>query len=309
MMKSKETEIALILEQEYWILGWGRFLSIDPAYAKFPYHSVYIVSDNSPIQKIDYNGLWGIEVHLPNNRSNDGILILKNDQGVIQGIWRAAGRGVAQGTWAERRMAHNGDTPLGTWDISHWQQYRSSSEKKSYGIYRLWLTNFSGESVNSDKDVNTIRVHAALRDGRTGKNGERTDGKLWNTHGCIRLSLREVTQLYFMSKELELGSNESPTTLTVSNDFGTSNSLNESKEIIGVLRRQLFDTYRYQGTLLEEQQNNNSDALNEKIQQSANDIEFYISTIRSYTNGLNELNSNDIDPMNSSNQVETEINF
>jgi RHS repeat-associated protein len=287
----------------------GRFLSIDPAYAKFPYHSVYIVSDNSPIQKIDYNGLWGIEVHLPNNRSNDGILILKNDQGVIQGIWRAAGRGVAQGTWAERRMAHNGDTPLGTWDISHWQQYRSSSEKKSYGIYRLWLTNFSGESVNSDKDVNTIRVHAALRDGRTGKNGERTDGKLWNTHGCIRLSLREVTQLYFMSKELELGSNESPTTLTVSNDFGTSNSLNESKEIIGVLRRQLFDTYRYQGTLLEEQQNNNSDALNEKIQQSANDIEFYISTIRSYTNGLNELNSNDIDPMNSSNQVETEINF
>ena len=203
----------------------GRWLSIDPLQHRYPDTSPYAFVRNSPIAKIDVKGLWDIIVHFykGRKRGKEGALILVNNSGEVIGIWKAGGRGsksvqnLFPNDLAARRRTKNGDTPLGRWKISHWQKSRDSNEEKDYGFYRLWLTDFEGEEV--DRDANTIRVHGAIAEKSYGSNGRNTeDGSLWNTKGCIRMSLIDAMDLYINTVNLEMEDpNESPGVLTTEN--------------------------------------------------------------------------------------------
>jgi len=223
----------------------GRFLSVDPLRHFLPSISNFIFATNSPIGMIELGGLWSIEVHLFENRKMgyEGVLIVKDHDGNIIDVYMAGGRGkVKNGTATARRRAFEGDTPLGTWKKAQWDLYNSNdfveaynkdpsntkSDLGTYSMYKLNLGAYDGEPT--DREPNSIALHASLRIQTNGKKFgiNATNGSLWNTGGCVRVSLNDIVDIYNKTT-IDLGDEEFEG-FTVANDL---DNLLESSEGLG----------------------------------------------------------------------------
>ncbi len=188
----------------YYSSSIGRFLTPDPhtlmpgglKLANPQELNPYVYCLNAPLTRVDPNGLWSIDVAFSDDRSTTGRLYLRNRQGIVVKSWDALGRGNHRD-----RMAENGDTPYGTYDITGRQSTSKLTGKKlsSFGPNgKILLDPKSGEAKKSNRDL--FRIHG-------GKLSEATE-ELRATNGCIRLSNDDMKDLTGQIDELEKNDSE-----------------------------------------------------------------------------------------------------
>ena len=159
----------------------GRWHVIDAMAESYYSWTPYKYAMCNPIMFIDPNGLWDVTVHAYNDREQYGygVAIVTDRHGneVDRYDVRVSGQ-------HHDRMAKNGDTPTGVYDIPDEKMWMSGGSVASYGPnHRLILYTESGEAEESGRDL--FRAHG----GRQGENDtkQEPDEPLQKTNGCIKM--------------------------------------------------------------------------------------------------------------------------
>lgn len=201
-----------------------RWLSTDPLQDKYPWISPYNYVSNSPIGKIDVDGLWDIEVHAYKDRGRYGyaVLIVKNRLGkeVLRTMVRVQGMKHRKNNWNPRnRLATYGDTPTGVYKIKGWSNRLVKINSEKYGPNDvLELDYISGEAKESGR--NGMHLHGGRQKGINSKTGKAYSGGLWNTGGCMRIKDEELKEIKNITQNLEnVDPMEKPGLLTVTDDL------------------------------------------------------------------------------------------
>lgn len=202
----------------------GKFLSVDPLSALAPMSSPYNFAGNSPVAKVDIEGLWDIEVHAYENRGKYGyaILIVKDNDGIevyrtkvrVQGM-----KDAANDNNPRNRKATYGDTPTGAYKIKGWSDRLSKQNRKTYGPNDVLETDhISGEAAGKR---NGMHLHGGRQEELVnGKWQKKKDPTLWNTGGCMRIKDDELKEIQNLTRNLEeKDETEMPGTLVVTNDL------------------------------------------------------------------------------------------
>jgi len=195
---------------------------MDPLQEKFPWISPYNYASNSPIGKIDIDGLWDIEVHAYKDRKRYGyaILIVKDRMGkeVYRTTVRVQGLNGLQGG---SRSKTGGDTPQGKYKIGDgqgvWVKRTSKKDIDRYGPnYVLRLKYLGGEGGNRQY----MHLHGGRQKGINSKTGKPYTGNLWNTAGCMRIKDEELLEIYNITQKMEKNDPlEKAGNLTVTDDL------------------------------------------------------------------------------------------
>ena len=181
----------------------GRWWQIDPKADLFPLNSLsqYVYVRNSPVQKIDVDGNWDIDVHVFGDRSiyGYGIAVLKDMYG--KEVYRFTVR--VEGQNRDRTIT-KGDTPLGTYDIPNKNSWISGKSRKAYGPNpRLSLSPKAGEIKTSGRDL--IRIHGGRQEflDKNGNWQSITNPQLKKTEGCMRSYDTDIITLKAATDQLE----------------------------------------------------------------------------------------------------------
>jgi len=193
-------------------LALGRWTSIDPLAEKYYSVSPYVYCSNNPVNKIDPNGKWDIDVHAYNDRGESGyaVFIAKNRNG--NEVYRTVVKTI--GTGGRTRNARNSDTPQGKYKILG---YRDTGEgtnynRVSFGPNALLALDYLGEEGG---DRNGMHVHGGRQEG---KYKDRED--LASTHGCMRMNDMDILELREITSMLEKNDPmEKRGTLTLTDDL------------------------------------------------------------------------------------------
>jgi RHS repeat-associated protein len=109
------------------------FISRDPLMDEKPWLTPYHYCSNNPINRIDSDGNWDIDVHAYKNRSkgNYGVLILRDRNG--NEVYRTVVKTV--GTGGRTRNVKNSDTPQGKYKILGYRKTGSGTRynRESFG--------------------------------------------------------------------------------------------------------------------------------------------------------------------------------
>ncbi|MDY0083090.1 MAG: L,D-transpeptidase, partial [Ignavibacteriaceae bacterium] len=127
------------------------------------------------------------------------------------------------------RMAPNGDTPTGTYDIPNKNMWMSGGSKVSYGPNdRLKLDPESGEACESGRTE--FRMHG----GRQGENDtkQEPDEPLQKTNGCIRMYDDDIANMKTITDGLmENDTEEVGGQVTVVNDLVQENNTGDNNSV------------------------------------------------------------------------------
>jgi RHS repeat-associated protein len=201
----------------------GRWLSRD-ALEKLtcdinPYH----FGSLNPINRIDLDGNWDIEVHAYSNRGNFGyaLMIVKDNDGnvVYKTTVMVQGSNHEKNNFNARdRTKTNADTPTGVYKMTNWEK----KERKSYGPNdALRLSPVSGEIKDSKRDG--ILVHGGRQEeynSETGVWSKKEDAVLKRTYGCIRIMDDEIKEIKEITDKLtKLDPTDVMNELKVTNDL------------------------------------------------------------------------------------------
>lgn len=159
----------------------GRWHVIDAMAESYYSWTPYKYAMCNPIMFIDPNGLWDVTVHAYNDREQYGygVAIVTDRHGneVARYDVRVNGQ-------HHDRMAENGDTPTGVYDIPDENMWMSGGSVASYGPnHRLILNTESGEAEESGRSL--FRMHG----GRQGEDDwkQEPNEPLQKTNGCVRM--------------------------------------------------------------------------------------------------------------------------
>jgi len=196
---------------------------VDPLWEMGKNVTPYQYGHLSLLTRIDNDGFWDVEVHFCKDRSQNpyGVLNVKNNKGEVVYSMLVKGTGIG----GHDRLKTNNDTPTGVYEITGWL-YSTETNRKSYGPNpRLALNGKSGEITKSRRT--DIRVHGGRQEVKD-KNGNWVPlegSTLMDTHGCMRVNDSDMKSLKSVTDQLEKNnSNESPGTLTVTNDCEEPNT-------------------------------------------------------------------------------------
>lgn len=201
--KERDEESGLSYHSARYYLPWlGRWLSADPA-GMVDGTNLYIYCSDKPINKVDDNGKWDIEVHVYSDRKKYGygIAILKDING--KEVFRFKIR--AEGTAGTDRLKTNANTPLGIYEIPDKNMWLSGGSRKSYGPnHRLAFEGESGEIKKSGRSA--IRIHGGRQEEYSNVSKSWTKikaPKLKKTNGCLRAFDDDVKNLKKKTDELQ----------------------------------------------------------------------------------------------------------
>ncbi|MDR3326682.1 MAG: hypothetical protein LBT04_00865, partial [Prevotellaceae bacterium] len=173
----------------------SQFLSVDNLAEQAPHQSGYAYCSNNPINRIDPDGNWDIDVHAYNNRGTSGyaVFIVKDRSG--NEVYRTVVKTVGSG---RTRNVSNSDTPQGKYKILGYRKTGegTSYERVSYGPNDLLALDYQG---GEGEKRNGMHVHGGRQEGDYQK---RTD-YLMNTHGCMRINDADILELKNITNALE----------------------------------------------------------------------------------------------------------
>jgi RHS repeat-associated protein len=189
------------------------FISRDPLSEAKPWMSSYSYCSNSPVNRIDIDGNWDIDVHAYHNRGKNGyaILIVRDRMGYE--VYRTVVK--TTGTGGRTRNVQRSDTPTGKYKIL---QYRSTGNKRypreSYGPNDLLALNYLGGEGGTR---NGMHLHGGRQEGiYKGKK------YLSDTWGCMRINDDDMLEIRIITDALEANDPlETKGYLTVKNDLKT----------------------------------------------------------------------------------------
>ena len=172
-----------------------RFTTPDPLAEKYYSVSPYVYCHNNPVNRIDPDGRWNIDVHAYNNRGQSGyaVFIARDRNG--NEVYRTVVKTI--GTGGRTRDVKNSDTPQGKYQIVG---YRETGEgtgynRVSFGPNDLLALDYQGEEGGSR---NGMHVHGGRQEG---KYEGRTD--LASTWGCMRINDADILELQKITNALE----------------------------------------------------------------------------------------------------------
>lgn len=213
----------------------SRFISIDPLCEKYYSISPYVYCHNNPVNRIDPDGRWDVNVHLYNKRSQYGygVAIVKDRQG--NEVYRFDVR--AEGVRGRDRSRTGADTPLGTYDIPDNTPWLTGGSRASYGPNaRLNMNGEMGEIVTSGRSA--IRIHGGRQETYNSETGEWTavtNPQLKKTYGCLRAYDTDMSTFKDITTNLQNSDNEEiPGKVYITDDLQQviTPSPNNSVEII-----------------------------------------------------------------------------
>ena len=137
---------------------WDR---IDPLCEKNPDVTPYHFCHNYPVNRVDFDGKWDVNVHLAKDRTINGygvaVVSDKNGQEIFKFIVRA------EGVKGHDRTKIGADTPLGTYDIPDNNAWTNGKSRLAYGPNdRLIMNPESGEVVEYGRS--DIRIHGGRQE-------------------------------------------------------------------------------------------------------------------------------------------------
>lgn len=173
------------------------WISVDNFAERAPYQSAYVYSSNNPINRIDPDGNWDIDVHAYNNRGKSGyaVFIVKDRNG--NEVYRTVVKTI--GTGGRTRNVKNSDTPQGQYKIIGYRKTGKGTgyNRVSFGPNDLLALDYQGEEGGNR---NGMHVHGGRQEGDYEKN---KDKKLASTHGCMRISDKDIAELQNITNNLE----------------------------------------------------------------------------------------------------------
>ncbi|MCB0738289.1 MAG: hypothetical protein KDC92_12300, partial [Bacteroidetes bacterium] len=183
----------------------GRWLARDPLEYKISSQAPYHYSSNSPIARIDLDGMWDVEVHAYEDRKRHGmaLLIVRDRHGneVYRTEVRVQGHKDKIG---ESRRKKFGDTPTGTYKIIGWADYTDREDGRGkYGPNKiLQLEYVSGEAKGKRQGMH---VHGGRQEEQSddGTWKRKSNPTLWNTAGCMRIDDNDLLRLKTVTDWLE----------------------------------------------------------------------------------------------------------
>ncbi|MFN0081174.1 MAG: RHS repeat domain-containing protein [Ferruginibacter sp.] len=173
----------------------GRFLSVDPLADKQPDKTPYHFVSNNPLNRIDPDGQWDVQVHAYKDRAKSGyaLLIVTNNDGVE--VYRTVVK--AMGTGGRKRNVKNSDTPQGKYKILGYRKTGNGTgyNAVSFGPNDLLALDYQGEEGGSRDGMH---VHGGRQEGKY--KGRKT---LATTHGCMRINDEDIKKLKEVTTQLE----------------------------------------------------------------------------------------------------------
>ena len=169
----------------------GIFQRPDPKAGEFPSINTYSYCAGDPVNRVDPDGKWNIEVSASKDRGRNpyAVLTATNRHGIP--IFRTVVK--VKGQFRERAKTY-GDTPQGIYNIQNWNYQDDRHPVSSYGpnpFLRLWYTDGEGGS----------RQYMHLHGG--GYGGEYQKTELKGTQGCIRISDEDIKTLKVITDYIE----------------------------------------------------------------------------------------------------------
>jgi RHS repeat-associated protein len=188
------------------------WLSVDPLANAQPDKTPYHFVSNNPINRIDPDGKWDIEVHAYSDRAKSGyaVLIVKDNDGFE--VYRTVVKTI--GTGGRVRNVRNSDTPQGIYKILGYRKTGKGTNynRISFGPNDLLALDYqSGEGGAR----NGMHVHGGRQEGKY--KGRKN---LASTHGCMRINDDDMKEIKNVTNGLEKNdSTEKAGNLLLSNDL------------------------------------------------------------------------------------------
>ena len=203
----------------YDVAGVPMWTSVDPLAEKNPNMTPYHFCHDNPLNRVDPDGKWDVNVHLAKDRSVNGygvaVVSDRNGQEIFRFIVRA------EGVKGHDRMKTGGDTPLGTYDIPDNNAWTNGKSRLSYGPNdRLVMIPESGEITESGR--NEIRIHGGRQEIQNpdGTWHRKENAKLEKTFGCLRAYDEDMKTFKTFTNHLEsTDDKEIPGKVFVKDDF------------------------------------------------------------------------------------------
>jgi RHS repeat-associated protein len=171
------------------------WLHVDALAEMYSGMNPYNFCSNNPINKIDPDGNWDVDVHAYKDRSKGSyaVFIVKDRKG--NEVYRTVVKTIGVG--GRTRNVKNSDTPQGRYKILG---YRKTGEgtnynKVSYGPNDLLALDYQGEEGGSR---NGMHIHGGRQEGRY---EGRVD--LSSTQGCMRINDKDILELQKITNALE----------------------------------------------------------------------------------------------------------
>ena len=202
----------------------GIFISTDKKWYLSPHQSSYAFCSNDPVNRIDPDGNWDIDVHAYSNRGKSGyaVFIVKDRNGgeIYRTIVKAVGAG------GRTRNVKNADTPQGSYKILGYRKTGNAQyPRDAYGPNDLLALEYQGGEGGSRDG---IHVHGGRQEGK----GEVTD--LGTTYGCLRINDQDIADMKKITDALEASDPlESKGALTVTDDLTSPVKYNNDRHDAG----------------------------------------------------------------------------
>jgi RHS repeat-associated protein len=195
---------------------WDR---IDPMCEKNPDVTPYHFCHNYPVNRVDFDGKWDVNVHLAKDRTINGygvaVVSDKNGQEIFKFIVRA------EGVKGHDRTKIGADTPLGTYDIPDNNAWTNGKSRLAYGPNdRLIMNPESGEVVEYGRS--DIRIHGGRQEikNQDGTWQRKEKVELKKTYGCLRASDNDMKTFKAFTDYLESTDNqEKPGKVFINDDL------------------------------------------------------------------------------------------
>jgi RHS repeat-associated protein len=220
------------------------FISIDALFEAKPWMSPYSYCSNSPINRIDIDGNWDIDVHAYHNRGKNGyaVLIVRDRMGYE--VYRTVVK--TTGTGGRTRNVQKSDTPTGKYKIL---QYRSTGNKRyskeSFGPNDLLALNYLG---GEGGQRNGMHLHGGRQEGK-----HKGRKYLSDTWGCLRINDDDILEIKNITDALEASDPlETKGYLNLTDDLKTpveysTDRLNRANAGLDQIRRMLrpYNIYKW----------------------------------------------------------------
>jgi hypothetical protein len=217
------------------------FTSRDALFEAKPWMSPYSYCSNAPINRIDIDGNWDIDVHAYHNRGKNGYAILVVRDRIGYEVYRTVVK--TTGTGGRTRNVQKSDTPTGKYKIL---QYRSTGNKRysreSFGPNDLLALNYLGGEGGTR---NGMHLHGGRQEGKYKERKYLSD-----TWGCLRINDDDMLEIKNITDALEVSDPlETKGYLTLTDDLKTpveysTNRLNRANAGLDQIQR-ILKSYIY----------------------------------------------------------------